>query len=994
MAKYLGLDKLLRRSLLRRKQKTFLEQVYPSLTFSRIFGNVLFTFDDESVLMAILISSPFMIIYVICCTDYFNIMNMFKTITKYEQASDNMFFIVAIAGTFIRPIYFFLKRKEHKQIFLDVHHFNCTLGKEYQTYYMIDFILLRNVVAITVTNASFVIASNAFQLLDPIIINYFMFLMSYNANSANDLLHHFVGLEITKQFKTLNQNIVTIPLVEGTIKTTMEIVRYRMKLVRLATKFNELCTVPLLITLSLQCTLSIWALHSAFVMIVFKLPHYEFLVLLICLRMAFNVVHAMVIFGMMFGNVLFTFDDESVLMTILISSPFMIIYVICCTDYFNIMNMFKTVTKYEQASDNLFFIVAIIGTFVRPIHFFIKRRQHKQIFLDGHHFNCILGKEYQTYYTIDFILLRNTIGIIITSVSFIITSNVFQVLNPMIINYFMFLMSYNANGINDLLQYRVCFEISKQFKTLNQNIVTIPSPDGAIKTTMEIVRYRMKLVRLAARFNELCTVPLLVTLSLQCTLSIWVLHSAFVRIILKLLHYEFLALLICVRIAFNVLQAMITFGVWVSIQEEAQKTSTYIHDMWNKWSGRGKIDCHLKHLQLISLQLYNSRLSFTAYGFFELDWTLLHRARKTATYIHDIWNNLATKDSINARSKHLQLVALQLYNNRLSFTAYGFFALDWTLLQRVVAGTFFGCFVYATGNSAKDLDDSISEATDMFELYSSVVGQTTAILVICVNNKRFMTFFHRLNIVDKRIFLINVIGEKITSEFNRKFVIYGISLVIIEFLITFIPDYIFFIENETTIYLVTSYYPIITGGLFKVQLATLIYLLWKRFSALNRILKKLKWKMKDEVSGEKRNSTRLVKIENPYTELVATIHNIFNELCDLLGLINYLYGLQLLLAMGSAFAICARQFHSAYDTMRYPEVEYPGVDAYFSCQWAIVQVLEIFIVIIFAEKIHSEDFFRWQGRYSTYTLCFTLMQQKVDSKLRYETSAYTWLKKT
>ena len=63
--------------------------------------------------------------------------------------------------------------------------------------------------------------------------------------------------------------------------------------------------------------------------------------------------------------------------------------------------------------------------------------------------------------------------------------------------------------------------------------------------------------------------------------------------------------------------------------------------------------------------------------------SLEFQARKTATYVHNIWNNLATRDEISADIKHLQLMSLQLYNSRLEFTAYGFFALDWTLLQKV-----------------------------------------------------------------------------------------------------------------------------------------------------------------------------------------------------------------------------------------------------------------------------------------------------------------------
>ncbi|GJQ88709.1 hypothetical protein Trydic_g22048, partial [Trypoxylus dichotomus] len=248
--------------------------------------------------MAILISSPFMIIYVICCTDYFNIMYMFKTVTKYEQASDELFFIVAIVGTFIRPIHFFIKRKQHKQIFLDVHHFNCILGKEYQTDYMVDFTLIRNVISIIIANTSFVLISRAFQFLNPTIINYFMFLMSYNANSVNELLQYRVGLEINKQFKTLNQNIATMPLLDGTVKNPREIVRSRTKLLKLSKKFNELYTLPLLITIAFQSALSIRSLYSAFVMIVFKLPHHKILLLLISIRVTVNMVYVVVMFKM------------------------------------------------------------------------------------------------------------------------------------------------------------------------------------------------------------------------------------------------------------------------------------------------------------------------------------------------------------------------------------------------------------------------------------------------------------------------------------------------------------------------------------------------------------------------------------------------------------------------------------------------------------------------------------------------------------------------
>ncbi|KAI4466760.1 invertebrate gustatory receptor [Holotrichia oblita] len=271
----------------------------------------------------------------------------------------------------------------------------------------------------------------------------------------------------------------------------------------------------------------------------------------------------------------------------------------------------------------------------------------------------------------------------------------------------------------------------------------------------------------------------------------------------------------------------------------------------------------------------------------------------------------------------------------------------------IIAAVFFGCSIYATQNSMRDLDESmnsISEATDTFELYSAMITQTIAMLAMCVNSKRFISFFRRLNQVDRKM---SVLGEQVSSETNKKFVVTGMSLVTIEFLITFLPDYFLFVDNETTVYLATSYYPIISTGLFKVQLTTLIYFLWQRFFAINRMLRKLKQWIERE-KGNKKNTVRLLKSGNSYAEIVATIHNIFNELCALVHSINYLYGLQLLLAMCSAFALCARQIHGSYITLKDLTVRYPLTDVYFSCQWAFVQVMEIFIIIIFAEKTENE----------------------------------------
>ncbi|KAL3286928.1 hypothetical protein HHI36_001413 [Cryptolaemus montrouzieri] len=68
--------------------------------------------------------------------------------------------------------------------------------------------------------------------------------------------------------------------------------------------------------------------------------------------------------------------------------------------------------------------------------------------------------------------------------------------------------------------------------------------------------------------------------------------------------------------------------------EMANKTVIIIHDIWNKYAENDKIDKRLLYLQFISTRFLSTKLKFTAYGFFPIDWTLLHTiVASAATYI-------------------------------------------------------------------------------------------------------------------------------------------------------------------------------------------------------------------------------------------------------------------------------------------------------------------------------------------------------------------------
>ncbi|KAJ3648640.1 hypothetical protein Zmor_020431 [Zophobas morio] len=64
--------------------------------------------------------------------------------------------------------------------------------------------------------------------------------------------------------------------------------------------------------------------------------------------------------------------------------------------------------------------------------------------------------------------------------------------------------------------------------------------------------------------------------------------------------------------------------IFVRVKSEANNTSTFVHDMWNKWTETSKSDCKIRHLQLVSMRLLNTKVHFTAGDLFSLDWSLGH----------------------------------------------------------------------------------------------------------------------------------------------------------------------------------------------------------------------------------------------------------------------------------------------------------------------------------------------------------------------------------
>ncbi|GJQ79672.1 hypothetical protein Trydic_g15881 [Trypoxylus dichotomus] len=231
-----------------------------------------------------------------CCTNYLDAFSLFKTLTQYEQAANHLLLMIAIAGTITRPVYFFARRKRHKQIFLDLEKLDVLLNREERFCYVINYRFLKTLTRMMITNVSFTVAFSTFEMSNPTVAGYFIFLMSFNGGSVNDFLNHDIGVKIYEQIKLINENIRTSAS-DGTIKIVVDAIRCRERLVKLAMEFNDVYTLPLLIILLLHGTLSVWILHSAFLMVILKKPYYEYMVLLIMMRIVLTFSYATMTFG-------------------------------------------------------------------------------------------------------------------------------------------------------------------------------------------------------------------------------------------------------------------------------------------------------------------------------------------------------------------------------------------------------------------------------------------------------------------------------------------------------------------------------------------------------------------------------------------------------------------------------------------------------------------------------------------------------------------------
>lgn len=143
------------------------------------------------------------------------------------------------------------------------------------------------------------------------------------------------------------------------------------------------------------------------------------------------------------------------------------------------------------------------------------------------------------------------------------------------------------------------------------------------------------------------------------------------------------------------------------------------------------------------------------------------------------------------------------------------------------------CFLFAIKNIAVAdyiSKNSISEATGWFDLYAGTFFQIYGIIWNIWNLNLLIEYFDNAKKVDMDLRLLNI---KVKHKKQTIFVCSGICVIVMEFVITFIPDYILFVDDETSIYLFTSYFPILSTGIIKLQISSLLYNISESYQCIN-----------------------------------------------------------------------------------------------------------------------------------------------------------------
>lgn len=217
--------------------------------------------------------------------------------------------------------------------------------------------------------------------------------------------------------------------------------------------------------------------------------------------------------------------------------------------------------------------------------------------------------------------------------------------------------------------------------------------------------------------------------------------------------------------------------------------------------------------------------------------------------------------------------------------------------------------------------------------------------------------FSQLESIDAQLVQL---GQKLNYRKTFLFTLVGVFVAFIELSLTFPSDYVYFLTDESGLFIFCSYSPMIICSMIKLQFLTFVYLLEQRYSFINKTLTRLERKIepirKDD-SKIVQDISKFVLKEDYLKEYVHIIKTTYYKMWKMTVWINKIYGLQLLISIATAFSIVTTQYYLIYESLSMLAANYSSdqvAPIYFAFQWSTIQIFEVLVFVYYCSKTQKE----------------------------------------
>ncbi|KAK9745702.1 hypothetical protein QE152_g6698 [Popillia japonica] len=243
---------------------------------SNIFGCIFFSADDKPVYTNIILALPIQIMYAATMTYHlYHMKEQRYSSTKVLQSSNIIFMGLVLINSIYKPIYYLIRRTQHRRAILKMQQHNKLLNFQQKEYYRVNYSFLKFIIMlITLTTATAILSYKAISAkIEAGSAGVISMTTTFLVTCIDNYIIFLILKEKRWQFRVLNQKFIEISQKgirssrKETIKSTSELVEIYHRLTGTAIRFNSLLTPILLLNLLILTMIVVYMADLAFVIV-------------------------------------------------------------------------------------------------------------------------------------------------------------------------------------------------------------------------------------------------------------------------------------------------------------------------------------------------------------------------------------------------------------------------------------------------------------------------------------------------------------------------------------------------------------------------------------------------------------------------------------------------------------------------------------------------------------------------------------------------------